>query len=243
MFGTWKYGKGQGQVENLKTSHDYETARSNQHQACNGCHEKKLKCSGDKDGCERCTAQGLTCEYSRENSRSKKNRKSDPPSAGSSRSSRDGSGSPKSFHKSYSSKSKDRRGTPQPGSSRGDSVVTGGNTHHECSVLAGHGMTAFDGYPIMSSTMEAQSSGYPATAPMGDFAAIGDYTQGTWMLDGSTSTGIGSSFIATSEAMYTDDAHAFSSYSNQTGFDMYQQMYPDEDPRFGLKTRISNDNY
>ncbi|EFY91097.1 hypothetical protein MAC_02768 [Metarhizium acridum CQMa 102] len=215
MFGTWKYGKGQGQVENLKTSHDYETARSNQHQACNRCHEKKIDLS----------------------------QKSDPPSAGSSRSSRDGSGSPKSFHKSYSSKSKDRRGTPQPGSSRGDSVVTGGNTHHECSVLAGHGMTAFDGYPIMSSTMEAQSSGYPATAPMGDFAAIGDYTQGTWMLDGSTSTGIGSSFIATSEAMYTDDAHAFSSYSNQTGFDMYQQMYPDEDPRFGLKTRISNDNY
>lgn len=43
MFNTWKYGP-EGKVENLKTSHDYETARSSQHQACNRCHEKKVSC-------------------------------------------------------------------------------------------------------------------------------------------------------------------------------------------------------
>ncbi|EFZ03285.1 hypothetical protein X797_004670 [Metarhizium robertsii] len=201
MFGTWKYGRGQGQVENLKTSHDYETARSNQHQACNRCHVKK-------------------------------NRKSDPHSAGSSRSGRDGSGSPKGSHKSHSSKSRDRRVAPLSGISR-DSAAAGGNVYQGGSVPAGHGMTTFDGYPFMSSIMEAQTSGYPATAPIGDFAAVGDYTRGTWMLDGSTSTaGIVSSFIATSEAMYTDDAHAFSNYSHHTSFDMYQHMGPNEDPRF-----------
>lgn len=94
-------------------------------------------------------------------------------------------------------------------------------------------MPTFDGYPMMSSTMEAQASEYPATAPIGDFTAVGNYTQGPWMLDGSTSAvGLGSSFIATSEAMYTDAAHAFSNYSNHTGFDMYQHMDPNEDPRF-----------
>ncbi|CAH0045554.1 unnamed protein product [Clonostachys solani] len=78
MFGTWKYDPETDEVQNLRQAFDPITARSSQHQACNRCHEKKLKCSGEKDGCERCAANKLQCEYTRSSSRGsrrgKKNR-------------------------------------------------------------------------------------------------------------------------------------------------------------------------
>ncbi|PHH79476.1 hypothetical protein CDD80_4703 [Ophiocordyceps camponoti-rufipedis] len=70
MFGTWKYDPETDEVQNLRRAYDPITARSNQHQACDRCHEKKLKCSGDKTGCDRCATSGHQCIYKRPRSRS-----------------------------------------------------------------------------------------------------------------------------------------------------------------------------
>ncbi|KAF4977723.1 hypothetical protein FZEAL_5817 [Fusarium zealandicum] len=88
MFGTWKYDPETDEVQSLRNGFDPVTARSSSHQACDRCHEKKLKCSGDKNGCERCRKNSLSCEYTRSGSKSsrkgKSSRKSDsPPSSGS----------------------------------------------------------------------------------------------------------------------------------------------------------------
>ena len=114
MFGTWKYDPETDEVQNLRQAFDPITARSSQHQACDRCHEKKvrcipprfarphhnaapsrptqhpihvfpeetpanalhqLKCSGDKEGCERCIANQLQCVYTRSSSSSRRDRK------------------------------------------------------------------------------------------------------------------------------------------------------------------------
>lgn len=79
MFGTWKYDPETAEVQNLRKAFDPITARSSQHQACDRCHEKKLKCSGEKDGCERCVVNELGCEYTRTGSKgSRRGKKSSP---------------------------------------------------------------------------------------------------------------------------------------------------------------------
>ncbi|KAK4081457.1 transcriptional regulator family: Fungal Specific TF [Purpureocillium lilacinum] len=65
MFGTWKYDPETDQMRNLRRAYDPITARSWQHQACNRCHEKKLKCSGRRDRCDRCAVSGSVCAYDR----------------------------------------------------------------------------------------------------------------------------------------------------------------------------------
>ncbi|KOS17698.1 Arabinolytic transcriptional activator araR [Escovopsis weberi] len=98
MFNTFKYDPETRQVQQLRSAFDPVTARSNQHQACNNCHAKKLRCSGEKSGCERCIAGSLVCEYTRSTSRSSRSSR------------RAGSGSrPK---KPYSSSSASSDGAP-----------------------------------------------------------------------------------------------------------------------------------
>ncbi|KAH7320816.1 hypothetical protein B0I35DRAFT_407853 [Stachybotrys elegans] len=70
MFNTWKYDPETDEVQSLRQAFDPISARSSQHQACDRCHEKKLKCSGEKDGCERCISSQKRCEYTRSGSRS-----------------------------------------------------------------------------------------------------------------------------------------------------------------------------
>ncbi|KAI9170886.1 hypothetical protein HJFPF1_00362 [Paramyrothecium foliicola] len=75
MFNTWKYDPETDEMHQLHIAHDPITARSSQHQACDRCHEKKLKCSGERDGCERCLTAGKRCQYTREGSSSRRNRR------------------------------------------------------------------------------------------------------------------------------------------------------------------------
>ncbi|RCI16369.1 hypothetical protein L249_3148 [Ophiocordyceps polyrhachis-furcata BCC 54312] len=75
-------------MQNLRRAYDPITARSNLHQACDRCHEKKLKCSGDKEGCDRCATSGHPCKYKRPRSRSSRknnSNRSDPEPTESSR--------------------------------------------------------------------------------------------------------------------------------------------------------------
>ncbi|KAL7794212.1 hypothetical protein V8C37DRAFT_72179 [Trichoderma ceciliae] len=69
MFNTFKYDPETKSVQELRRASDPISARSSQHQACNNCHTKKLKCSGEKSGCGRCIASQLYCEYTRSPSR------------------------------------------------------------------------------------------------------------------------------------------------------------------------------
>ncbi|KAH6977251.1 hypothetical protein BKA56DRAFT_674086 [Ilyonectria sp. MPI-CAGE-AT-0026] len=109
MFGTWKYDPETDEVQSVRNAFDPVTARSSSHQACDRCHEKKLKCSGDKNGCERCIGNNLRCEYTRSGSKSsrkgkKSSRKSEEDSAASgsgSSSRRGGSSSKKSSSKHH----------------------------------------------------------------------------------------------------------------------------------------------
>ncbi|KAF4505888.1 hypothetical protein G6O67_007791 [Ophiocordyceps sinensis] len=118
MFGTWKYDPETDEVQNLRRAYDPITARSSQHQACNRCHEKKLKCSGDKDGCDRCAGSGQVCVYNRPGSRSsRKGKRTSKPSANSPSGPREGSGSPRSNVSSpltrHSSKPRSRASSSQ----------------------------------------------------------------------------------------------------------------------------------
>ncbi|KAI5456522.1 hypothetical protein BGZ63DRAFT_428644 [Mariannaea sp. PMI_226] len=88
MFGTWKYDPETDEVQSLRNAFDPVTARSSSHQACDRCHEKKLRCSGDKTGCDRCRGNNLRCEYTRSGSKSSRKSKK----SGSSRSADDDGG-------------------------------------------------------------------------------------------------------------------------------------------------------
>ncbi|KAM5343149.1 hypothetical protein ACJ41O_014115 [Fusarium nematophilum] len=84
MFGTWKYDPETDEVQSVRNGFDPVTARSSSHQACDRCHEKKvssLRCSGDKNGCERCRNNNLRCEYTRSGSKSSRRGKSSRKSA------------------------------------------------------------------------------------------------------------------------------------------------------------------
>ncbi|KAM3428539.1 hypothetical protein MY4824_008755 [Beauveria thailandica] len=69
MFATWKYDRDTAEVQNIRLAFDPISARSSQHQACDRCHEKKLKCSGEKDGCDRCISSAHSCVYNRSEAR------------------------------------------------------------------------------------------------------------------------------------------------------------------------------
>ncbi|EEU44089.1 uncharacterized protein NECHADRAFT_29856 [Fusarium vanettenii 77-13-4] len=110
MFGTWKYDPETDEVQSVRNGFDPVTARSSSHQACDRCHEKKLRCSGDKNGCERCRNNNLRCEYTRTGSKSSRRGKS-------SRKSAEGDSPSSSSSKRGGSSSK-RSGKHHSGSSR-----------------------------------------------------------------------------------------------------------------------------
>lgn len=46
MFGTWKYDPETDEVQSVRNGFDPVTARSSSHQACDRCHEKKVRLQG-----------------------------------------------------------------------------------------------------------------------------------------------------------------------------------------------------
>ncbi|KAJ6443490.1 fungal zn(2)-Cys(6) binuclear cluster domain-containing protein [Purpureocillium lavendulum] len=72
MFAVWKYGAEADQVQSIRQAAD--PAAFTRLQACNRCHSKKIKCSGDKHGCARCVAGGHACDYSRSTARFRKSK-------------------------------------------------------------------------------------------------------------------------------------------------------------------------
>ncbi|UNI15570.1 hypothetical protein JDV02_002094 [Purpureocillium takamizusanense] len=103
MFAVWKYGTEADNVQHIRQAAD--PGAFTRLQACNRCHTKKIKCSGDKDGCVRCLAAGHACDYNRSTLRFRKS-KSPEGSTGNSKSS---SSSPFSHRRSTSSSTKHER--------------------------------------------------------------------------------------------------------------------------------------
>lgn len=307
MFATWKFNPETKEVQSIRQAFDPETARSSQHQACNRCHEKKvrrlflllaaqapmsipsldlrlrawgenasyynrqtlksatfyaaykflvrwawissflllsdcqanlscldqLKCSGDKDGCDRCASQGLNCEYSRSGSRhSRRGKKSgDRLSPCSSRSGRDGSLSPASMASSQpstSSKSKrSRTVTAQRArgsvtESRPRTVQTHDNlvNQGEYTIMPGQGTYDLN---MLAATTASVTSGYPATSLGAYSPPHGGAYQDEWMVSSTVTTPgylatAGTSVYASSEGSYPEYPQ-YENYSSYQGAD------------------------
>ncbi|KAI9035558.1 uncharacterized protein KD926_003260 [Aspergillus affinis] len=66
MFATLRFGKTQEPV--YVESRPYHSGQpyqfsGHQRSACNACREKKLKCTGHKEGCDRCRSKQIACTY------------------------------------------------------------------------------------------------------------------------------------------------------------------------------------
>lgn len=51
MFATWKYDRDTSEVHNIRLAFDPISARSSQHQACDRCHEKKVRRTWNPNAC------------------------------------------------------------------------------------------------------------------------------------------------------------------------------------------------
>ncbi|OAQ79730.1 fungal zn(2)-Cys(6) binuclear cluster domain-containing protein [Purpureocillium lilacinum] len=234
MFGTWKYDPETDQVQNLRRAYDPITARSSQHQACNRCHEKKLKCSGDKDGCDRCAASGHTCEYSRSNSR--KGRKGSVNSKEGRSHSREESGSPSSRASSHKgqSQAKSKSGRSRDSGSALALAAHTGQHHHGSS--AGHTSSrmvsptdAFD-MSAMSTGMTSDMYGSPTMSQF-DTSHYSAYQQGGWSgfddaANAVVTTAMDSTYVATTSPMYGNEYGAYDAYQGYQYPNMDQRYWP-----------------
>ncbi|GKU00113.1 transcription factor [Fusarium langsethiae] len=209
MFGTWKYDPETDEVQSLRNGFDPVTARSSSHQACDRCHEKKLRCSGDKNGCERCRSNSLRCEYTRPGSKSSKkksHRKStdDESISGSSSSRRGGSSSKgSSKHRGHSSRIATSR-----------EEADGALSQFDFSQLSPE-----DGFDLNLLSGADQSGGYATAGPPGDqynMQAYGSNYQQQWDATAYSQYG----------AQYGGQAYSSESWGE------YDQSAYSQDPRY-----------
>ncbi|KAI0146310.1 hypothetical protein GGR57DRAFT_516754 [Xylariaceae sp. FL1272] len=62
MFTTWRYDNDAGYLTQARTF-DPTTAKTIGHSACSSCRAQKLKCNGERSGCQRCKAHDRVCSY------------------------------------------------------------------------------------------------------------------------------------------------------------------------------------
>lgn len=83
MFGTLRYDSHNDRTEFLDRSARFHVNEQNgfsgQHAACDLCRAKKLRCSGQEHGCDRCKTSSSSCVYStsRDDGRQKRRRRAD----------------------------------------------------------------------------------------------------------------------------------------------------------------------
>ncbi|KJZ72697.1 hypothetical protein HIM_07889 [Hirsutella minnesotensis 3608] len=229
MFGTWKYDPETDEVQNLRKAYDPITARSSQHQACNRCHEKKLKCSGEKKGCDRCAGNGHLCEYTRSGSRSsRKSKKTSRPSTTSPPGGRESSGSPCSQTSRKTHSPKSRSG---PSSERGRPTTTTPSTGSRGVVRETDFATASrrENFNMDAFPEDYSSPTMPHLFPPQQFDAASSqgWTAGVHHMQAVTTAGIEPSYVATSGPMYDANGN-FMSYTAYSDFDNYSSM----DPRY-----------
>ncbi|KAM4060727.1 fungal zn(2)-Cys(6) binuclear cluster domain-containing protein [Hirsutella rhossiliensis] len=239
MFGTWKYDPETDEVQNLRRAYDPITARSSQHQACNRCHEKKLKCSGDKNGCDRCASSGHVCVYNRPGSRSsRRGKRTSRPSTNSPSGPREGSGSPLSNVSSpltrHSSKPRSRPSssqtqTPAPTAplahagyegamlSEADFAMTSQQHMFDMDTLAQGGYTPSSMSHLFS----------PQQYAAADVPHTQDWAAGAQPMPATTGAGLDQAYLATTSHMYGAGGD-FLPYETYPDFDPYQGM----DPRY-----------
>ncbi|UNI24624.1 hypothetical protein JDV02_010358 [Purpureocillium takamizusanense] len=194
----------------------------------------QLKCSGDKDGCDRCAASGHSCEYSRSNSR--KGRKGSANSKESRCHSREESRSPSSHTSSQKgqSQAKSKSGRSRNSGSALASTSHMGQRHHSSS--ASHTSSpmasptdAFD-MSAMSTGMTSDMYGSPTMSQFdtGHFPA---YQQGVWSgfndaADVVVTTAMDSTYVATTGSMYDSVYGAYDAYQGYQYPNMDQRYWP-----------------
>ncbi|PTD11914.1 hypothetical protein FCULG_00004413, partial [Fusarium culmorum] len=197
MFGTWKYDPETDEVQSVRNGFDPVTARSSSHQACDRCHEKKLRCSGDKNGCERCRSNSLRCEYTRSGSKKKSHRKSTDDESVSGSSSRRGGSSSKGS-------SKHRGHTSRIATSREE--AGGALSQFDFSQLSPE-----DGFDLNLLSGADQNGGYATAGPSGDqynMQAYGANYQQQWDAAAYSQYGGGQGYSGESWGGYDQSAYS-----------------------------------
>lgn len=92
-----------------------------------------MKCSGEKEGCERCLANKLRCEYTRSGSKSRKGKKSSTKSSSKESPTSSSKASPKSTASSSSRRTQGSSSKKQPHSSSSSSSAKHHHHHHRSS--------------------------------------------------------------------------------------------------------------
>ncbi|KAJ4012719.1 hypothetical protein NW752_005987 [Fusarium irregulare] len=214
MFGTWKYDPETDEVQSVRNGFDPVTARSSSHQACDRCHEKKLRCSGDKNGCERCHTNSLRCEYTRSGSKSSKkksHRKSTDDESASGSSSRRGGSSSKRSNKHHSH--------------AGHIVTSREEAGGHLSQFDFSQLSPEDGFDLNLLSGADQSGGYATAGPSGDQYNMQAYDanyQQQW--------------DATAYSQYGTQAQYGQGYSNESWGEYDQSVYS-QDPRYNSSGR------
>ncbi|KAK2752862.1 hypothetical protein FQN54_008015 [Arachnomyces sp. PD_36] len=65
MFSILEYRQTSSDRKLVDVRHSSKPRTRGPHLACWACHSKKVKCSGQKDGCNRCKARSIPCTYTR----------------------------------------------------------------------------------------------------------------------------------------------------------------------------------
>ncbi|KAM0251704.1 hypothetical protein ACHAQJ_008025 [Trichoderma viride] len=236
MFNTFKYDPETKSVQELRRASDPISARSSQHQACNNCHDKKLKCSGEKSGCERCIAGQLRCEYTRSSSR-RGGRKSSGRNSTDSREVAGGDSSPGSQKSSGQRRSKHSHhggASSSKGKSRsGDDGYGDALDRLDPSMLGPE-----DGFDLRYLSLESSGAGAmnSAATGYGGSAYYGQQQQhgagGSWQnmpSDGQFGDLSGSSYMGASGSN-TQHYEGGEFYGNYDEYSQYQEQQ--QDPRY-----------
>ncbi|KAF1973476.1 hypothetical protein BU23DRAFT_598895 [Bimuria novae-zelandiae CBS 107.79] len=63
MFATFRHNQGKDSLDAVRQSNDPPVLKGAHFDACRKCREKKLRCTGEKSGCDRCLANEWQCTY------------------------------------------------------------------------------------------------------------------------------------------------------------------------------------
>ncbi|KAJ6781067.1 hypothetical protein PWT90_09757 [Aphanocladium album] len=179
MFATWKYDRDTAEVQNIRLAYDPISARSSQHQACDRCHEKKLKCSGEKDGCDRCISSSHACVYNRSEARCSRRGKR------ASRSSNDTSAIDETLSRSTSNAGSPTRRSTQAAAGQQHRVRKGSQSSRRKSTCSSAAQSRSSTEPDLdftspraSATPPIAGSPYSLAASFGTISESGDYATG-----------------------------------------------------------------
>ncbi|QUC21359.1 uncharacterized protein UV8b_05602 [Ustilaginoidea virens] len=230
-FTTFRFSPETGEAHILKESDDPRIFNQNTHQACNRCHDKKLRCSGNKDGCDRCAASGFHCEYSRPGSRNSRKSRQPERYPCSSRTA-EAKSSPKNSSSAQAPRPSRRvngqtsRGNCGPSFSSAADVKGSGGSPYSIAGKSKSGQAVY-GMDVPAALAPSTHSSYHAFAPIADYASHSQDFSQHWMVPGATaSASMSCPYMLSSGQAYGHDGSVYVDFANHPAYDAYHN-----DPR------------